>query len=1454
MIERTFIDINEDKIEQADRWEFLTGWSRSQGVTWNDLLKSQRILIVSEAGAGKTYECKKQAKLLWNSGEPAFFIDLSSLMHSKDIRELFNYEEEKRFDDWLMANTGIATFFLDSIDELEFNLRSFEQALKKFDRYIKHKLDRVKIIVTTRPIPFDKKLVDKILPIPVSQPTPNCELSADIAQDQYFVQKKADNSHQNQQDRTVALMPLSDKQIVEFSRGQGVKEADRLLEDIIRRDAREFARRPQELIELCADWLENKRIRTHKEQVETSIRVKLLPSGGRKERAQLEHNKAEEGAQQLALAVQLTRCLTIRHSAASDNGYSTKALDARKILTGWTAEEQEALLERPLFGFSSYGRVRFNHRSITEYLAAKELIKLRQKGMSLNELKRVLCEKFNGKFVLRPSKKAIAGWLAILEKEIHETAIFNWLLANEPDVLLNEGDPQSLTSEQRIKAIHAYICRYRDGGRRRRNVLDVSNMPIFRFASPDLADEIKNEWQKGIENPEIREFLLKLISAGNIKKCADIVYQVALNKKLEDRERILAVQALYLLDDDRFLEIVSSMSRNDKIWTENIIQQIIPILVEKTNLIVSLITILQWLSIDDNVIFNIKWYIKNLKINNSDDIEKLEKLRDGLLKLVATDLKGEEQWPFFKGRNLHLAKILVAVCERGLDINHSDEWLYASIVALNLSLTDQHHDIIDGSFREQLDKLNANDMEKLFWLQDKFFQSYHKTKDPWERLNQIAGYDKPVQLRLDRDLPWITKNFADKKRNLSDRLLLLNAALDICPSYEIKLQTLEKLKQKVLNEPSIIKELDEYATSIRNAKNSYEKKILERKKKEEQKQNEQLNKKKYLFEEINKNIDDVFSDGLYSGKLANLFDVFRNQHNGNRSGIVDWDRGFLKQYFSDEVIDRLRLKLMSFWRKNRPPLASERPDKEQLTWGEDWLLGLVGLYAEAEDKQWATKLSSNEAELAMRYALINLDGFHDGLNALLAAHQNSVKKIFKNELMWVLDNTSIPMCCISLFSELNRATKEFAQFFIPCLETWLNKLEDIKADPQQITEMVEKVNQITQIILKHGDVSNISNLQQQAVKRLSLAMPCELDVCWLSVLMRCNPERGVENLEQKLQTFKPDENSKAIIFFRQFSRSGYNPINLARSSFTPKVLLRLAHLARLYIQPKDDVYHNGGYTPDARDEAQEGRAEILSALMNQRGDEGYAAKLQLAGDPLFSDISDWIKARADEMRAEEIDCECYKEEDVVTLRSKFEAPIATNGMMFQVLEDRLSDLDELLLQDTSPRERWAAVKDEKMMRREIAHALDEKSAGIYTTLQEAVTGDEKETDIRLRSSSPKKIEAVIELKLGDHRTAKDLRDTIEKQLVEKYLAPENRRSGALVVIITKDRTWQHPDDGHSIDTKELLMLLKEEAKRVEDARGNTVFLTVHILDLRPRLALEKNAKKQNSEKASAKYS
>ena len=42
---------------------------------WDELLKSQRILIVGEAGVGKTFESRAQAQRLTVAGQQAFFVE-----------------------------------------------------------------------------------------------------------------------------------------------------------------------------------------------------------------------------------------------------------------------------------------------------------------------------------------------------------------------------------------------------------------------------------------------------------------------------------------------------------------------------------------------------------------------------------------------------------------------------------------------------------------------------------------------------------------------------------------------------------------------------------------------------------------------------------------------------------------------------------------------------------------------------------------------------------------------------------------------------------------------------------------------------------------------------------------------------------------------------------------------------------------------------------------------------------------------------------------------------------------------------------------------------------------------------------------------------------------------------------------------------------------------------------
>lgn len=110
-IQRTFRNLSQEEIADVEQASMLSrlGWAKDVG--WETLLESQRILIISEAGAGKTYECRAQQQVLWEKGEPAFYLDLSQLA-ANNLLDLLSREEEERLDAWLAAQSEVATFFL----------------------------------------------------------------------------------------------------------------------------------------------------------------------------------------------------------------------------------------------------------------------------------------------------------------------------------------------------------------------------------------------------------------------------------------------------------------------------------------------------------------------------------------------------------------------------------------------------------------------------------------------------------------------------------------------------------------------------------------------------------------------------------------------------------------------------------------------------------------------------------------------------------------------------------------------------------------------------------------------------------------------------------------------------------------------------------------------------------------------------------------------------------------------------------------------------------------------------------------------------------------------------------------------------------------------------------------------------------------------------------------------
>ncbi len=1432
--ERSFQDIPADRVSESEQTAFLMELSWHRGSNWGELLKSKRVLIISEAGAGKTFECQERQKALWNKGEPAFFIELADLAR-KTLADTLSPEEEVRFKAWRGAQSDIATFFLDSIDELKLTRGSFRSALTSLAKAVAGNLSRVRVVITSRPTPIDEKLFRQLLPVPDEpQEAPSGEAFADIATSREY--QRASSAQVAKDWRNVALLPLSSDHIRHIARIRGVDDPDALLTDIQRRNAEEFVRRPQDLIELCADWRSHHRIRSHRDQVLADIAVKLKPRDEGREYASLSPGKALDGARRLALAATLSRKLTLRHSPEADrDGESAQTpLDPAIILHDWTGEERKTLLERPLFGFVSYGRVRFHHRSVIERLAAEQLIALRDRGMPIRAIKRLLfTTTAQGIPVVKPTYRPVAAWMAL-----EDEAIFAEVLYREPDVLLNHGDPESLTPLQRQTALRAFVQRHRAGGWRG---LRVPAIQLHRIAATELAPEVATLWESGIENSEIREVLLDLIGLGGMSDCADIAYRVAVCSDALFGERIDALGTLVKLNDPRLVEIGEAVAQNADDWPSSLACSAVLRLFPAHLSVDSLCKTLSRITEGKRSVGGMSWQLPRIIDQHAFDAATLEALRQGLTAQVLEGLKWNEKgWPRLKCRRPHVLPVLAATCIQLLQSGVFAPDVMKS-AAITVILTDSDHVHADSpkQLASMLAGLPAEARRRLFEAADMLFEAQKPAKDPIERLARVAFHTDALRLR-NSDIDWVIASLADPVRFADERAMYFEAALRIRDDSVEWIDHLASLRPHVEDLPDLISRLDQLAEPQKPdpEEERLRRESVKREKKEERRKAKARASWITFWREVSNDPDALFDAGRSDNTAWNLWRAM--ERSGEESRASGWNRRFIEHQFGKDVADRLRTAMMAFWRKQRPTLRSERPEGEKGTYLVRWQFGLAGVAAEAEDPKWAEKLNEDEAELALRYAPIQLNGFPAWLEGIALAHPPTVDAVLGEELTAELDE--LASAHSGMLQDIQYAAPSVAVLFLPRLRRWLGE-GGWRGGPNTDESLrANRLRQVLQIFIQHGGDEDLALILAIAKSELSDGAIDHMSELWLPILMRLNPAEGVDALEKTLRTHSPAKFGPPTTWFASLfgDRHSGGDTHLSGTGFAPDLLLKLARLAYEFIRPQDDMVRDeGSYSPNARDHAEQGRSNILAALLAAKGPDGWAAKLEMFEDPLFANFRDRARALALEQASEEADAAVFTDDEIVAIDTSYDLPAKTRDEAFVLMNDRLDDIEDTLLRDDSPRAAWALIQDETIMRQQLARELRQASRSAYTVDQEAVTADGKETDIRLRSTGSEH-EAVIELKIGEKkRSAAELKATIRKQLVEKYMAAENIRAGCLLITVNSPRTWKHPDTNKDVNLEALIEMLNEEARRIEQDMGGSLRLIVRGLDLQARLPTER---------------
>ena len=387
-LNRSFAPIPKDREFSEDTYDLSISFGLLETKKWSDLVELRRVIILAEAGAGKTEEVRATTKRLRNDGSKAFFFRLEHL--SSNFEASFEIGNNGEFEEWLSSDES-GWFFLDSVDEARLcGPKQFEAAIRNFAAKLGNSKQRTHIFITSRLSEWraqaDLSLIKEQIPflelVQATEEKSEYDLEVLDASSSVATTPVTEGERKPIEPTVFSLCPLDQDQIKTFSQAFGIRDLDAFLKAIQRAEADIFSRRPLDLVDLIGYWTQFGKIANRAELIEASISSKLTETDPDRAAAlPLTIEDARLGAEMLAAAVTFHRKDRILVAEQNpDPTIKAGSVDVQSVLTNWGFEQARALLQRPIFDEAIYGTVRFHHRSVREYLTAKWLHRLLLNG------------------------------------------------------------------------------------------------------------------------------------------------------------------------------------------------------------------------------------------------------------------------------------------------------------------------------------------------------------------------------------------------------------------------------------------------------------------------------------------------------------------------------------------------------------------------------------------------------------------------------------------------------------------------------------------------------------------------------------------------------------------------------------------------------------------------------------------------------------------------------------------------------------------------------------------------------------------------------------------------------------------------------------------------------------------------------------------------------------------
>lgn len=1389
--------------------------------TWDELLKYQRVILLAEAGSGKSRELEERAKRLDMSGEYAFHATVQNVA-KEGLAQALDGPSRTRLEAW-QNSEATGWFFIDSVDEAKLDHIRFTDALRKLGDGLGNGLPRARIIISGRYTGWefraDLERLKQVLPVALNttaEQTNADHILAKILRNEFQQETKREK---REEPLVVLMAALDPHQVRLFAQGQGVQLLDDFMTALDRDNLWHFAKRPLDLGWLVDYWRKNQKFGRFAEMLRTSIITRLQEHNSEHgSRDEIEIERGMTALERIAATMVFGRNDRIEIPDTALTLEGSTAFRLRDIQPDWPAEQLPMLLSRPVFDPASLGQVRLHNDNagiVRGFLAARWLHARLKVNVPRSRVFSLLFGDADGIPIVLPSAKETAAWLSIWNDDVARE-----IIRRDPLLLLTAGDPTSLSIEIRQAALVATLDELSTGLTRYHWLNpDV----VRRFSTSDIVPSLKAGWSKHGDKVEVRRLILSMVEAGHLSEALELV-RGSLTGRFSDRTTLaLATRALGIVGETSDLEsLAREVFANLSSMDPTVIWEALDILWPSYISADGLLSLIRYLNKPGDGTDQFSWRGKRV-IERSGGRCDLKALVNGLIKMF--DDEGDINQPNGKRMRPLLQAAATALLGRSSQ-KALDPLLVDAALRLN-SDRFKHRQSDDQEF-ERLLHSSAERRRLGLW------QAMEKRKDhpglygialSDVRQLEIVGWTSDLG---EEDIPWLLED-AHQGETPLQRHLALSALMPLWRDTGKS----EGLLQQIKNAAEKAREIEYVEAWLEPAKLSdaeikHQRTLAALRMKHEQAIEQRDRSWVEFIDQLKANPEQLRTPppNLQPGNAdRRLFSIWELLHAATpeRNGYAVDSFGPLAKVLGPDVTREATAALTRFWRSHQPTLISSRPiDQRNIVFKLD-CMSIAGVSLEAKaDNLWTHELTNEEATTAAQLSTLELNGFPFWLSQLIDVSPDAVGAVFIHEAM---DHLALNPNEHGFLDKIMHADIRLPALVAPSL------LHHVALHTDLGGASLRKALDVTGRALP--DIAVPRSFIEIALARFASGANAEDCALYLGFAIRVDAEASIEALSSKLDTLEPIDQKRLAeavlpaMFGDRWSHGGIDPKILP---FT--VLERLVRIAFRTIRHEDDIRHNGVFSPGARDYAEDARSTLFRQLYETPGRETLEALKRIGNDEGFQFSAERLRELAHNRASIDAEHAAWPASEAFEMEREFDTAPRTPRDLQLVALSRIADINEDLHNHRFAQGRtFKQLSKEEDVQKWLAWEIEGAGGRSYSLEREPHVVDEKEPDIRLQSKATD-ASLPLEIKIAESWSLRQLEDALKVQLAGRYLRQRDHRHGLLILAHQQARTQGWADEnGIMLTFTELVDRLRALAYQLGAGGIDAACAEVAIIDV-----------------------